>query len=175
MDRRRKERQSRSELSRSRYNAIRMGVRKNERPSVIASRLGVSRQWVAAVAERIKKGIKMESNGAGRPLSSSSNAGCKLWKIIGERCRDKRKQLNMSQGDIVDITNSVVNLSDVSLFERGMVGLSFRRLSAVCKSLGTTIDDVWPTRFISRQRLAKLLDVTEDQAVDVMVYVQKLK
>lgn len=132
-----------------------------------------SRERVRVVLKKIREGKPVGS--VGRPLGNSENGGNALFQHIGKVCRDARIKMDLNQGDIVVRTRHKVNASDLSMFERGKACLNSRKLKAVLDPLGLTLGRVWPKGCVKPEQLAKQFSITPWQAVDLLIFVDKLQ
>lgn len=67
------------------------------------------------------------------------------FKKIGEKIRDRRKSLGMTQEQLADAVN--VNVSHISNIEHNKVKISLALLIRVCQVLDTTIDYILMDEF----------------------------
>ena len=89
------------------------------------------------------------------------------FKIIGERLRERRKFLGMTQEQVADATN--VNVSHISNIEHNKVKISLSLLINICQVLDTTVDYILANEFphsssvIDNELTNAIRDLTDDQ------------
>lgn len=89
------------------------------------------------------------------------------FKIIGEKLRERRKFLGMTQEQVADAAN--VNVSHISNIEHNKVKISLSLLIRICQILDTTVDYILANEFphatstIDNELMNVLRDLSDEQ------------
>lgn len=91
-------------------------------------------------------GIKHGRLGPGRPLKPIG-PGKPTWEsVLGGKFRQARNNSGLTMKELIERTKERgINADLISRFERGDKQPSMKQLQDMCRVLGITISDIWPT------------------------------
>ncbi len=99
--------------------------------------------------------------------------------MIGERIRNKRIELGLSQGDLAKLLG-YKSASTINKIEKGVNDITQTKVIAFARALNTTVSylmgwDDTPQLSSKKQELLNAIDdMTEEQAGNLLIFVQSL-